>query len=236
MAASVQDMLKSGVHFGHQTKRWHPKMKQFIFTARSGVHIIDLEKTQAKLTEACDVVRNMAKEGKTLLFVGTKRQAKEIIKAAAESARQPYLTERWIGGFLTNFPTVSKLMERLRKLKKDKASGELLKYKKHEQMQFDEEIERLTFLVGGVENVMRVPDALFIVDIMKESTAVKEALKVGIPIIAIVDSNTNPDLVTYPIPANDDATKSVELITKEIASAYAQGSTEGKKDEAPVAA
>jgi len=236
MAVSVQDMLKSGVHFGHQTKRWHPKMKQYIFTARTGVHILDLEKTQAKLAEACDVVRNMAKEGKSLLFVGTKRQAKEIVKAGAEVAQQPYLTERWIGGFLTNFPVVSRLMERLRKLKKDRASGELQKYKKHEQMLFDEEIERLTFLVGGVENVMKVPDALYIVDIMKESTAVKEATKVGIPIIAIVDTNTNPELVTYPIPANDDATKSIELITKEIASAYAEGASQVKKEEPKAAA
>lgn len=219
MEVKQADMLKSGVHFGHQTSRWHPNMKPYLFGERGGVHIIDLRQTQTKLAEAMAFASQLAKDKKTILFVGTKRQAKVIVKEAAEACGMPHLTERWIGGFLTNFPTVSRLMQRLRKLRSDKKSGALEKYKKHEQMAFDEEIERLEFLIGGVEFLEKTPDALFVVDIKKEGTAIKEAKKIGIPIIAIVDSNTNPLAVTHPIPGNDDATKSIKLITEAISSA-----------------
>lgn len=223
MNVKLIDMLKSGVHFGHQTDRWHPKMQEFIFSSRNGVHIIDLEKTLTKLQEAVTFVEQLSKEGKTLLFVGTKRQAKEIVKEAAIAANMPYLIERWIGGFLTNFPTVSRLMSRLRQLKADEQSGALAKYKKHEQMAFKEEIERLTFLVGGVEYMEKLPDALFVIDIKRERTAIKEARKMGIPVVALCDTNVNPDEVDYVIPANDDATKSVKLLIGAIADAVIQG-------------
>lgn len=223
MNVKLVDMLKSGVHFGHQTDRWHPKMKEFIFSSRNGVHIIDLEKTLVKLQEAVTFIEQLSKEGKVLLFVGTKRQAKEIIKEAAITSHMPYLIERWIGGFLTNFPTVSRLMARLRQLKADEQSGALAKYKKHEQMAFKEEIERLTFLVGGVEYLEKLPDALFVIDIKRERTAIKEARKMGIPIIALCDTNVNPDEVDYVIPANDDASKSLKLITSAIIEAVNTG-------------
>lgn len=223
MKTTLLDMLKSGVHFGHQTERWHPKMQPYIFTSRQGVHIINLEKTVEQLEKIEAVVSDMAKDGKTILFVATKRQAKDIVKKCADDAGMPYLTERWVGGFLTNFSTVSKNMERLRKLKKDFKTGAMEKYKKHEQMMFQEEIEKLEFVLGGVEEMTTLPDALFIVDIKKERTAVKEALKKGIPIIALVDTNTNPEMIDYPIPANDDATKSIELITGIISEAIQSG-------------
>lgn len=231
MEVTLLDMLKSGVHFGHQTKRWHPKMKSFIYTTRSGVHIINLEKTQERLALAVEYVRTLAAEGKTIVFIGTKRQAKDILKKSAEACSMPYLTERWIGGFLTNFGVVSRLMSELRKLKADKKSGALLKYKKHEQMQFDEDIERLEFLVGGVEHLTELPHALFVVDIKKERTAINEAKKMGIPVIALTDTNTNPELVDYPIPANDDATKSIELICTVISDAIAEGKKNPKVAE-----
>jgi len=223
MEVTLLDMLKSGVHFGHQTERWHPKMKQYIFGSRAGVHIIDLEKTLAKLAEAQDFVKKLSSEGKTVLFVATKRQAKDIIKKYADDCGMPYLVERWIGGFLTNFGIVSKNMQRLRKLKADFKSGEMAKYKKHEQMEFQAEIDRLQFLVGGVENMETSPDALFIVDIKKESTAVAEAKKKGIPVIALVDTNTNPQDIDYPIPSNDDATKAIDLMCAVIADAVKEG-------------
>ncbi|MFA5030103.1 MAG: 30S ribosomal protein S2 [Patescibacteria group bacterium] len=223
MEVSLLDMLKSGVHFGHQTERWHPKMKQYIFGSRSGVHIIDLEKTLAKLAIAQDFVKKLSSEGKTILFIATKRQAKEIVKKHAIDAGMPYLIERWIGGFLTNFGVVSRNMQRLRKLKADFKSGEMAKYKKHEQMEFQEEINRLQFLVGGVEYMEKVPDALFVIDIKKESTAVAEAKKKEIPVIALVDTNTNPQDITYPIPSNDDATKAIEFMCSVIADAIKEG-------------
>lgn len=231
MKTTLLDMLKSGVHFGHQTDKWHPKMRQFIFSSRQGVHIIDLEKTVQMLEKATDAVQTLASEGKQILFVGTKRQAKEIVKKYAQEAGMPYLTERWIGGFLTNFSTVSKNMERLRKLKADFKSGEMEKYKKHEQMAFREEMEKLEFVLGGVENMRSLPDALFVIDIKKERTAVNEAVKRNIPIIALVDTNTNPDAIRYPIPANDDATKSIDLICRTISEAIQEGKQQPPKQK-----
>lgn len=236
MNITLLDMLKSGVHFGHQTDRWHPKMRPYIFTSRQGVHIIDLEKSIIKLEEAALFAQELAKSGKKILFIGTKRQAKDIIKKYAIEAGMPYLIERWIGGFLTNFGTVSRNMERLRKLRKDFETGAMNKYKKHEQMTFQEEMDRLEFLLGGVEQVTAMPDALFIVDVKKERTAVKEARKKGIPIIALVDTNTNPDQIDYPIPANDDATKSIELITRVMAEAVLEGKANPVKTENPIPA
>ncbi|PIT87142.1 MAG: 30S ribosomal protein S2 [Candidatus Magasanikbacteria bacterium CG10_big_fil_rev_8_21_14_0_10_40_10] len=234
MEVTLLDMLKSGVHFGHQTERWHPKMKQYIFGSRAGVHIIDLEKTLAMLEAAQTFAKKLSSEGKIILFVATKRQAKEIVKKYALEAGMPYLIERWIGGFLTNFGVVSRNMQRLRKLKSDFKTGEMAKYKKHEQMEFQEEIDRLQFLIGGVEHMETPPDALFIIDIKKESTAVAEAKKRGIPVIALVDTNTNPKDITYPIPSNDDATKAIDLMCAVMADTITEGRNKKPQTEKPL--
>lgn len=217
---SVKDMLKAGVHFGHQTSRWHPKMRPYIFGERNGIHVIDLEKTQQAFSTALDYIQKLAAEKKIILFVGTKRQAKELVRNAAEKINMPHLTERWIGGYLTNFEVVSRLPQRLVKLKKDMQEGRLEKYTKKERLDFQKEIERLEFLVGGVQNLTRLPDAIFLLDIKEEKTALREAQRRGIPIIAVCDTNVNPDGIAYPIPANDDATKAIAYILDNIVAAF----------------
>jgi len=210
------DMLKSGVHFGHQERRWHPKMKPYIYTSRSGIYIIDLEKTAEKLREACDFISETVGKGGKILFVATKRQAQPIVQKAAREAGMLFVTERWIGGTLTNFENISKLIRRLKDLRSKKQKGELDKYTKREQLQFTEEIEYLEKLVGGIEQMEKLPQALFVVDVRKEKTAIREARKKKIPIIAMVDTNCNPQLIDYPIPANDDATKSIKIIVSAV--------------------
>ncbi len=229
---SLVDMLKSGVHFGHQKKRWHPKMKPYIFTMRSGIHIIDLEKTAEKLEQAYNFLKKtIANDGK-VLFVSTKQQARQIVHAAAQKAKMPEVTERWIGGTLTNFENITKLTKRLDDLRTKKEKGELTKYTKLEQLQFDKEIDDLETSVGGIETLKKLPAALFIIDIKREKTALREARKKKIPVVAMVDTNCNPALVDYPIPANDDATKSIEYIVNLMAQAVIEGA--GQKTEAAV--
>lgn len=220
---TLLDLLKNGVHFGHQTARWHPRMREYIFTSRNGIHIINLEKSLTKLQEAQQFAYTVASQGGTVIFIGTKRQAKEIVRKAAEEAGAMHITERWLGGLFTNFAVVSKLMQRLRKLTDDREAGRLEKYTKKERLGFDEEIAKLQKLVGGIRELKKLPQAVFIVDIKTEKTAVREAKKAGIPILAMVDTNTDPDGIAYPIPANDDATKSINLITGLIADAVAEG-------------
>lgn len=221
--ATLLELLKSGVHFGHQSSRWHPKMKPYIFTKRNGIHIIDLEKTATQLEIVGEHVKKMAAEGKVILFVGTKRQAKELTKKYAVGCGMPYIAERWLGGLFTNFQTVSQLMKNLKNLKKQKASGDLEKYTKKEQLQFDEEIARLEKFVGGMENMVGLPDAIFVVGVREEKTAVKEAQKKGIPIIGIADTNVNPNDLTYMIPGNDDATKSLDVLMSTVATYIKEG-------------
>jgi len=235
---SLEEMLKKGVHFGHQKSKWHPKMKPYLYTTRRGIYIIDLEKTAEKLREAFKFVEKIVGEGGQILFVATKRQAQDIVRKHAQEVGMPYLVERWIGGLLTNFSVVSSLVKRLKKLRKEKESGELSKYTKKEQLKFHKEIDSLEQIVGGIENLEGLPQALFIVDIKQEKTALREAQKKKIPIIAIVDTNNNPDLVDYPIPANDDATKSIEYIISLMAEHIAKGAEKGaekKKEEKPSA-
>lgn len=239
---TLLELLKSGVHFGHQTAKWHPRMKPFIFTSRNGIHIIDLEKSVAMLRQAQEYVRDLVAGGGMILFVGTKRQAKELVKQAAESCGAPYVTERWLGGLFTNYGTVGKVIERLRTLTADRAAGRLEKYVKKERIKFDEEIAKLEKLVGGMRDVLKLPQAIFVVDVKTEKTAVREAKKVGVPIVAMVDTNTDPEGIAHPIPANDDATKSIDLITRLIAEAVAEGKATfaeiqaaKKAQEAPVA-
>jgi len=223
MKVKIEELLKAGVHFGHQTKRWHPKMKPFIFAAKNNIHIIDLEKSQEMLKQACDFVEKISAEGKNILFLGTKKQAKEIVTKAAKKAEVPYITERWLGGTFTNFVSIKNLIKRLRRLKKEKETGELKKYTKKEQLDFSKEIEKLTRLVGGIEELNDLPDAIFVVGAREENIALLEAAKKKIPIVALVDTNIDPKLIDYIIPANDDAVKSIELITNVIAEAVIEG-------------
>lgn len=223
---SLLDLLKSGVHFGHQTSRWHPHMKPFIFTSRNGIHIIDLEKSLSGLKAAQGFLREIAAKNGAIIFIGTKRQAKPIIAKTAQACGALFITERWLGGLFTNFAVVSRLIQRLGKLTRDRESGALEKYTKKERLMFDEEIAKLEKFVGGIRTLSKLPQAVFIVDIKTEKTAVREARKAGIPIVAMVDTNTDPEGITYPIPANDDATKSIELITAALAAAVQEGKAE----------
>ena len=228
---SIEELLKAGVHFGHNEARWHPKMEPYIYTTRSRTHIIHLEKTRELLEQAMQFIERVTAEGGVVLFLGTKRQAREIILTYAQECGAPYITEKWIGGLLTNWATVSQKIKKLRKLKEQRERGELAKYTKREQLMFEREIEKLTEEVGGVELLFKLPDALFIVDLKEEKTALKEANRMKIPIIATVDTNVNPDNAQYPIPANDDAIKSLDLIISSIASAVKVGKKKGEKNE-----
>lgn len=220
---TLLELLKSGVHFGHQSSRWHPRMKPFIFTSRNGIHIINLEKSLEQLKVAQGFLRDIAAQGGTVLFVGTKRQAKESVARHAKESGSLFITERWLGGLFTNFGIVSRLVQRLRKLTEDKQAGNLEKYTKKERLRFDEEIEKLEKLVGGIRELRALPQAVVIIDIKTEKTALREAKKVGLPIVAMVDTNTDPEGIGYPIPANDDATKSIELVVSCLADAVREG-------------
>lgn len=231
---SIVDMLKSGVHFGHRTSRWHPYMAPFIFGVKQDVHIINLEKTEVQLKGAMEVLRKMASEGKTVLFVGTKHQASALIKKYAEQCDMPYVNMRWLGGLLTNFKHVSTAARKLTRLKMQKETGELKKYTKKEQLEFDREIIKLQNTVGGIEKLYKLPDAVYIVDLKEEITALREANQMHIPIFAMCDTNVNPRDVDYAIAANDDALKSVEIITAAVAEACAVGKKEMPVVSAPV--
>lgn len=209
---SLEEMLNAGMHFGHRTSSWHPKMEPFIFTSRKGVHILDLSKTRESLKEALDFLTKLVSEGKVVLFVGTKNQAKGPLKNLAEEVKMPYVTNKWIGGLLTNFPIVKKSIKKYNDLLTEKESGKLEKYTKKEQLEFDKEIERLEEKFGGVAELKKMPDALFVWDIKTEKIAVEEARRRNVPVVGVCDTNSNPDLVNYPIPCNDDATKTIKLV------------------------
>ncbi len=217
---SLLDLLKSGAHFGHKTSRWNPKMKPFIFTVRNNIHIIDLEKTRTGLQKAADFAAEIAKTGGSILFVGTKRQSRDIVKEQAENCGMPFVNLRWLGGTFTNFRTIQKTVRKLEKLQQRKDSPDFeLKYTKKERLLIEREIEKLTKLFEGIKNMKRIPQAVFISDIHHDDIALTEARKMKVPVIAIVDTNTDPSLVNYPIPANDDATAAVALITQAVAEA-----------------
>ncbi len=235
---NLTDMLKAGVHFGHQRSRWHPKMKQYIFGLRNGVHILDLDKTQEELAKALEFVKNQASQGKIILFVGTKRQAREATKAAAESCGMPFLVERWIGGLLTNFDEFRRRLKKYNTLREQVKTGEIEKYTKKEQSTFKKQLEKLDKYLIGLINLDKIPDALYLVDTRVEKTALTEAEKVGVPMVAVCDSNVNPLKVQYPIPANDDAVNSIKMMVDLIAEAINEGKEiwEKKKNEVKVAA
>ncbi len=216
-------MLQAGVHFGHQTTRRHPKMDEFIFTQRNGVHIIDLEKTKLKVEESLVQIQKMAQEGKTILFVSTKPQAKEIVKQAAIDCGMPYLVDRWIGGLITNFSEIKKLIARYNTLKEQQASGELERYTKKEQVDFAKQIEKMDGSLSGLTTLKKLPDVLFIPSLQREKTAVVEATKMRVPIIGISDTNANPDKADLFIPANDDAINSIKMMVNLVAGAIKEG-------------
>ncbi len=215
MNVTMKDMLEAGVHFGHQSSRWNPKMAPFIFTERGGVHIFDLAKTEESLEKALVLVRNIASNNGTILFVGTKKQAQAIIKEAATNSDMPFVTERWLGGMLTNFETILSQLETLRKLNEKIEKNDF--NTKKQLVVATKQAKKLKLNLGGIEKMIKLPDALFVVDVMKEINAVREAKKLGIPVIAVVDTNANPDEVDYVIPGNDDAVKSIMLFSNEIA-------------------
>ena len=230
---SMKQLLEAGVHFGHQTRRWNPKMSEYIFTERNGIYIIDLQKTVKKLNEAYLFARDIAAEGKDILFVGTKKQAQDSVKEEAIHCEMPYVNARWLGGMLTNFRTIRRRIERLSQLRTMRDDGTFELLPKKEVIKLTLEIEKLEKFLGGIENMKKIPGAMFIVDPRKERIAVKEAKKLGIPIIAIVDTNCDPDEIDAVIPGNDDAIRAVKLIAETIANAVIEG-RQGEQGSAAV--
>jgi small subunit ribosomal protein S2 len=220
---TMRQLLDSGVHFGHQTRRWNPKMKRFIFTERSGIYIIDLQQSLGYIDAAYDFVKNTVARGGNILFVGTKKQAQEAIAEQATRVNQPYVNQRWLGGLLTNFQTVTGRLERMKELEQLDFEGTTSGFTKKELLLKKRELEKLQKSLGGIRNMAKTPSAHWVVDTKKEHLAIDEAQKLGIPVIAILDTNCDPDEVTYPIPGNDDAIRSVALLTRVIADAVAEG-------------
>lgn len=228
----IKQLLEAGAHFGHKTARWHPKMAPYIHSKRNGTHIIDLTKTVANLQEALSFLTQTASDGKQILLVGTKRQAQDIIKQAAEETGMPYVTERWLGGMLTNWNTIGGRVKHLKELESRMESGELAnKYNKLEVQRFQEEIDQMNLIYGGIKEMNSRPGAVYIIDIVHDDNAVREATKMSIPIVAITDTNSDPTKVKYPIPANDDAIKTIQLITDYVKQAINTGKASAKKTE-----
>ncbi|HEV2909751.1 MAG TPA: 30S ribosomal protein S2 [Candidatus Eremiobacteraceae bacterium] len=228
---SMKQLLEAGVHFGHQTRRWNPKMAKYIFQERNGIYIIDLQKTVIKLREVYGVVKEMARQNKTFLFVGTKKQAQEVVKEEADRAGMFYVNQRWLGGTLTNFQTIQKRIQRLRELERQRDTGVFEVLTKKEEGLLEDELRKLDRFLAGIKDMPKLPDAVFIVDPRKERIAVLEARKLKIPIIAVIDTNCDPDEIDYAIPGNDDAIRAVKLMTGKIADAIIEGKTEAESAE-----
>jgi len=220
---SMKALLEAGVHFGHQTRRWNPKMRPFIFSERNGIHIIDLQQTVERLEEACEFVRDLAAQGEAILFVGTKKQAQETIETEAKRCFMPYVSSRWLGGTLTNFATIQARIDHLVRLEDARERGEFERMLKKEALKVEKEIARLNRHLVGIKEMTKLPGALYVVDPSKESIAVAEAIRTDIPIVAMVDTNCNPDEIDYPIPSNDDAIRAIKLVTGRMADAVLEG-------------
>ena len=237
---NFQELLDAGVHFGHLARKWNPKMAPYIFVERNGIHIIDLHKTVVKIDEAAEVLKEMARSGRKVLFVATKKQAKDVVAAKAAEVNMPSVTERWPGGMLTNFPTSRKAVKKMNTIDKMKEDGTFEKLAKRERLQVERQRAKLEKNLGSIRDMSRLPSALFVVDVQKEANAVKEAVRLNIPVIAMVDTCCDPTPIDYVIPANDDAAKSIQLITGTLCDAIAEGleerriEKEKEKDEAPV--
>ncbi|MDA0685641.1 MAG: 30S ribosomal protein S2 [Bacteroidetes bacterium] len=231
MAYTQQDLMDAGVHFGHLTRKWNPKMAPYIFMEQNGIHIIDLKKTEAKLEEAKSAIRNIAKSGRRILFVATKKQAKEIVSQEAQRAGMPYVTERWLGGMLTNFQTVRRSIKRMQVIDRMATDGTFERINKKERLMLDREKAKLSRMLGGIEDMTKLPGAIFMVDVKREHIAVAEAMRLNIPTFALVDTNSDPTNIDFAIPGNDDASKSIHLIVSELANAILEGSAERKKEK-----
>ncbi|MFH0928074.1 MAG: 30S ribosomal protein S2 [bacterium] len=232
---SLEEMLEAGAHFGHQSGRWHPKMKKYIFGIRGGIHIVDLEKTAKELGKALEYISGVVARNGVVLFVGTKRQAQAPVEEAAKSCGMPYINNRWLGGTLTNFVEIKKVLRRLRDLKTQRDTGALKKYTKFEQLNFEREISDLEHKVGGIQNLERRPEVMFVVDTRHEKTAVDEAKVTDTVIVAMCDTNVNPKNIQYVIPSNDDASKSIRMISNLVAEACREGQAEATKLKAEAA-
>jgi small subunit ribosomal protein S2 len=213
---SMKQLLEAGVHFGHETKRWNPKMKRFIFAERNGIFIIDLQKTLKQLDRSFDFVKSVAEQGKVILMVGTKKQAQEITELEARRSGMPFINQRWLGGMLTNFKTIRGRIERMKQLETEFETGAINARPKAERVLLQAELERLHRYLGGIRNMTRLPDCLFVIDPTKEAIAVKEAQKLGIPVVALADTDSDPDVIDYIVPGNDDAIRSIQLITSRL--------------------
>ena|SRR5699024_8278766 len=222
----LKTLLKSGAHFGHLTRRWNPKMKEYIFMERNGIHIIDLKKTQKFFQEALNEVAKLSRAGKTILFVGTKKQAQDIVKTEAIRCGMPYITHRWLGGMLTNFSTVKKSISRMEEIDRMEKDGTFEELTKKEALMLDREREKLEQTLGGIANMNHLPGAVFVVDTIKEDIAVNEAVKLNMPIIAMVDTNSDPDIPDYIVPCNDDSARTIQLITSQVADAIIEGNAQ----------
>ena len=220
---TIKQLLEAGAHFGHQTSRWHPRMKRYIFTKRNGIHIIDLEQTVGMLEKACSFVEQLVADGGSVLFVGTKKQAQESIEEEAKRCNMYYINQRWLGGVLTNFNTIQSRIDYLVRLEDQQARGELERLPKKEALKLGKEMVRLNRMIGGIKEMTSLPSALFIVDIVKERLALNEAKRVGIPVVAVADTNCDPTGIDYPIPANDDAIKAIRLTCSKIADSVLRG-------------
>ncbi|MFA6296073.1 MAG: 30S ribosomal protein S2 [Patescibacteria group bacterium] len=227
---TIQELLKAGAHFGHKAAKWNPKMKQYVFAKKEGIYIINLSKTKEMLEKALEYVAEIAKKGGKIVFICTKRQGKDIVKKAAISCNMPYVTTRWLGGTLTNFKTIHNLIQKLRTLERKKETGEMEKnYTKYEKQLMLEDIEKLNNKIGGLKNLDKLPEALFLIDVMDNKSAVKEARVVNLPTVALVDANANPEIINYPVPCNDDAIKVIDLM----ANTFAECIKENYKEQKP---
>ena len=228
MQVTLEQLLEAGAHFGHQTRRWNHKMAPYIYASHNGVHIFDLAKTRESLLVACDAVKKVVASGGVVLFVGTKRQAKDFVTEAAKAVGMPYVTNRWLGGMLTNFEQIRRSVKKLEDLRKGMAAGEFDSHTKKERILIDKEIARLERILGGVETLKKLPDLMFVVDTHEERLAVHEANMLGIPVVGIVDTNADPTIIEYPIPANDDAARSVELLVEFAKESIEEGQGRGR--------
>lgn len=228
---SFNELLEAGVHFGHLKRKWNPAMAPYVFMERNGIHIIDLQKTEAKLNEACDALKQIAKSGRKILFVATKKQAKEIVAEKVASTKMPYVTERWPGGMLTNFPTIRRAVKRMATIDKMATDGTFDNLAKREKLQITRQRAKLEKMLGSIADMTRLPAAMFIVDVSKEYIAVREAQRLNIPLFAIVDTNSDPNNIDFPIPANDDASKSISLILDKVTEAVKEGLEERKMEK-----
>lgn len=220
---TLQDLLEAGAHFGHQPRRWNPKMKGYLYGVRNGVHIFDLVQTKKKLEEACDFIKDLVAGGGAIVFVGTKRQASDVVREEAMRAETPYVSQRWLGGTITNWEQIKRSIDKLQEMKKKKEAGEYKKYTKKENLLLDREIGRLEKFFGGLSDLKKVPEAIFIVDVKREEAAIKEAQMKGLKVIAAVDSNSDPAMVDIVIPINDDAVRAVKLVVSQLAEAVIEG-------------